>query len=190
MPLVSAYWLPALAWLGLKENFARQQAVLRMAIKSSSRVYAISVLYPLKWGVNWLCSHHQFSPEIEEHSVSVDKPDFFSKVKPKVIAFKAWLLKIRCGFLDENWFLRFFMLSSASIKAWTPITAISCQQCLPFSVVQLKGKHCWKPHCRNWVVDAFWLYVYEHVFACQSAKKKASFSSSSFSIRDRPRFFD
>ena len=41
-------WLPALAWLGLKENFARQQAVLRMAIKSSSRVYAISVLYPLK----------------------------------------------------------------------------------------------------------------------------------------------
>ena len=24
-----------------------------------------------------------------------------------------------------------------------------CWQCLPLSVVQLKGKHCRKPHCRN-----------------------------------------
>ena len=31
----------------------------------------------------------------------------------------------------------------------TPITAMGCRQCLPLSVVQLKGKHCWKPHCRN-----------------------------------------
>ena len=37
----------------------------------------------------------------------------------------------------------------------TPITAMGCQQCLPFSVVQLKGKHCRKPHCRNGVVDTF-----------------------------------
>jgi hypothetical protein len=29
----------------------------------------------------------------------------------------------------------------------TPITAMGCQQCLSLSVVQLKGKHCWKPHC-------------------------------------------
>ena len=35
----------------------------------------------------------------------------------------------------------------------TPITAIGCRQCLPLSVVQLKGKHCRKPHCRNGVVD-------------------------------------
>ena len=27
----------------------------------------------------------------------------------------------------------------------------------PFSVVQLKGKHCRKPHCRNGVVDTFGL---------------------------------
>ena len=29
------------------------------------------------------------------------------------------------------------------------------QQCLPLSVVQLKGKHCLKPHCRIGVVDTF-----------------------------------
>ena len=28
-------------------------------------------------------------------------------------------------------------------------------KCLPLSVVQLKGKHCPKPHCRNGVVDTF-----------------------------------
>ena len=37
----------------------------------------------------------------------------------------------------------------------TPITAMGCQQCLPLSVVQLKDKHCRKPHCRNGVVDMF-----------------------------------
>ena len=37
----------------------------------------------------------------------------------------------------------------------TPIMAMGCRQCLPFSVVQLKGKHCRKPQCRNGVVDTF-----------------------------------
>ena len=37
----------------------------------------------------------------------------------------------------------------------TPITAMGCRQFLPLSVVQLKGKHCRKPHCRNGVVDTF-----------------------------------
>ena len=32
------------------------------------------------------------------------------------------------------------------------------RQCLPLSVVQLKGKHCRKPHCRNGVVDTLGLY--------------------------------
>ena len=36
--------------------------------------------------------------------------------------------------------------------ATTPITAMGCRQCLPISVVQLKGKHCQKPHCRDGVV--------------------------------------
>ena len=35
----------------------------------------------------------------------------------------------------------------------TPIMAKGCRQCLPLSVVQLKGEHCRKPHCRNGVVD-------------------------------------
>ena len=39
----------------------------------------------------------------------------------------------------------------------TPITAMGCWQCLPLSVVQLKGKHCRKPHCRNDVVDTLQL---------------------------------
>ena len=37
----------------------------------------------------------------------------------------------------------------------TPITAMGCRQCLPPSVVHLKGKHCRKPHCHNRVVDTF-----------------------------------
>ena len=37
----------------------------------------------------------------------------------------------------------------------TPITAMGCRQCLPSSVVQLKGKHCRKTHCHNGVVDTF-----------------------------------
>ena len=37
----------------------------------------------------------------------------------------------------------------------TTITAMGCQQSLSLSVVQLKGKHCHKPHCRNGVVDTF-----------------------------------
>ena len=37
----------------------------------------------------------------------------------------------------------------------TPITTMGCQQCLPLGVVQLKGKHCRKPHCRNGDVDTF-----------------------------------
>ena len=37
----------------------------------------------------------------------------------------------------------------------TPITAMGCWQCLPLSVVQLKGKHCRKRQCWNVVVDTF-----------------------------------
>ena len=35
----------------------------------------------------------------------------------------------------------------------TRISVMGYLQCLPLSVVQLKGKHCQKPHCRNGVVD-------------------------------------
>ena len=50
-----------------------------------------------------------------------------------------------------------FLLFDRSAIAQTPITAMGCQQCLPLSVVQLKGKHCRKPHCRNGVVGIFGL---------------------------------
>ena len=36
---------------------------------------------------------------------------------------------------------------------------MGCRQCLSLSVVQLKGKHCRKPHCRNGIVDTFGPYV-------------------------------
>ena len=36
--------------------------------------------------------------------------------------------------------------------------AMGCRQCLSLSDVQLKGKHCRKPHCRNGVVDTFGHY--------------------------------
>ena len=39
----------------------------------------------------------------------------------------------------------------------TPILAMGRRQCLPFSVVQLKGKHFQKTHCRNGVVGTFGL---------------------------------
>ena len=42
----------------------------------------------------------------------------------------------------------------------TPITAMGCRQCLPLSVVQLKDKHCRKPHCSNRVVDTLGLGNY------------------------------
>ena len=38
---------------------------------------------------------------------------------------------------------------------YNSITAMGCRQCLPFSFVQLKGKHCRKLHCHNGVVDTF-----------------------------------
>ena len=49
----------------------------------------------------------------------------------------------------------------------TPITAMRCQQCLPLSVVQLKGKHCPKHHCRNGVVNTFEHYL-EYVKVIQN----------------------
>ena len=39
----------------------------------------------------------------------------------------------------------------------TPIKAMECRQCLPLSVVQLRGKYCQKPNCHNVFVDMFGL---------------------------------
>jgi hypothetical protein len=51
--------------------------------------------------------------------------------------------------------LLFEEIGLCSNVSTTPIMAMGCRQCLPLSVVQLKGKHCRKPHCRNGVVDTF-----------------------------------
>ena len=42
---------------------------------------------------------------------------------------------------DATFGSRKLVLHSLNIST-TPITTMGCQQCLPFSVVQLKGKHC------------------------------------------------
>ena len=43
------------------------------------------------------------------------------------------------------------------ILTLTPIKAMGCLQCLPLSIVQLKGKLCRNPHCCNGVEDTFGL---------------------------------
>ena len=59
--------------------------------------------------------------------------------------------------------IHFYWLSWLSPNiSTTPITAMGCRQCLPLSVVQLKGKHCRKPHCRYGVVDTFGLRQASH----------------------------
>ena len=58
-------------------------------------------------------------------------------------------LSIILGFLFKH-----FLWSDKQLTI-TPIMAMGCRQCLPFSVVQLKGKHCSKPNCRNRVVHTF-----------------------------------
>ena len=55
------------------------------------------------------------------------------------------------------------------ILSTTPITAMGCWQCLSLSVVQLKGKHYQKTHCRNVVVDTFRLFL-----SCQQQKNTKS----------------
>ena len=57
----------------------------------------------------------------------------------------------------DFFYLHIHALSQHKIKycsnvSTTPITAMGCWQYLPLSVVQLKGKHCMKLHCRKGVV--------------------------------------
>ena len=50
---------------------------------------------------------------------------------------------------------------------------MGCRQCLPLSVVQLKGKHCQKPYCRNGVVDTF-RHSRSHLLGIQVIVKNCS----------------
>ena len=49
---------------------------------------------------------------------------------------------------------QFSVLPCQSVST-TPIIAMGCWQCLPLSVVQLKGKLCQKTNYRNGVIDTF-----------------------------------
>ena len=49
--------------------------------------------------------------------------------------------------------IRYFCTFHCSNVSIRPIIAMGCQQCLSLSVVQLKDKHCRKPHCRNGALD-------------------------------------
>ena len=61
--------------------------------------------------------------------------------------FKAWEKVLKnCIGLYNNCVVRLSNPDVCIIKYF-------CRQCLPLSVVQLKGKHCRKPHCHNGVVD-------------------------------------
>ena len=69
-----------------------------------------------------------------------------------------------CFFFSQ---LYLFLQPSRNVST-TPITAMGCRQCLPLSVVQLKGKHCQKkPHCRNGVVDTFGHCCCHHFLFCK-----------------------
>ena len=58
--------------------------------------------------------------------------------------------------MNSLYTVKFFLSYMKSSKiSTTPIMAMGCRQCLPFSVVQLKSKRCQKLHCRNGVVDTF-----------------------------------
>ena len=46
----------------------------------------------------------------------------------------------------------------------TPIMVMGCWQCLPLSVVKLKGKHCRNPNCRNGIVDSFRFCAVQSVY--------------------------
>ena len=61
------------------------------------------------------------------------------------------------GKICDNFICREIKLQCLNVST-TPITEMGCQQCLHLSVVQLKCKHCRKPHCCNGVVGTFRQY--------------------------------
>ena len=94
-------------------------------------------------------------------------------------------IQIDLGYMGQNTFLIFVSLSNSTSTVWyfhssrghsgqfskwpgyqclnviynSHYGNMGCRQCLPLSVVQLKGKHCRKPHCRIGVVDTFGHWV-------------------------------
>ena len=75
--------------------------------------------------------------------------DWFSSIELFTI-YKYLIIQKDCSFLYIH--ITAVERLSSNVST-TPITEMGCQQCLPLSVVQLKGKHCRNPHCRNVVTD-------------------------------------
>ena len=76
--------------------------------------------------------------------------------KKCTILFCVWLVLLgQHGWHTIFWLWKQRALKHRSNVSTTPITAMGCQQHLPLSVVQLKGKHWWKPYCGNGVVHMF-----------------------------------
>ena len=72
--------------------------------------------------------------------------------KSKETSVILWLYDFFCQF--EQYILAWCRLWSFKCFGYAR-TSMGCRQCLPLSVVHLKGKHCRKPHCRNGVVNTF-----------------------------------
>ena len=68
-----------------------------------------------------------------------------------------------CQIVKLNLYVTYYVMIKFCVHcpnvSTTPIRAMECRQCLPLSVVQLKGKHCGKLHCCNEVVDTLSLHV-------------------------------
>ena len=75
--------------------------------------------------------------------------------------FNNYLDKMRGEGVKNDKILSTYLLNAPQHESYSPnvstnaIRVMGCRQCLPLSFVQLKGKHCRKPHCCNAVVDMF-----------------------------------
>ena len=75
-----------------------------------------------------------------------------TKILKLIFLFENINLYLGDHFLYQHYFLPSIFKLLCPDLSTTPITAMWCRQCLPLIVVQLKGKHCRKSHCRNGVV--------------------------------------
>ena len=85
---------------------------------------------------------------------SFDAPAFW-KCEPWCQNFDPWPSHLisDAPIFDSSWTLTMTFSYPSGLCpniSTPPIPALGCRQCLSLSVIQLKGKHCWKPHCRKW----------------------------------------
>ena len=91
-------------------------------------------------------SNHNFRKRFDRKNQLNDSLDFICKNRLKY--------KLNESEMNEMKIPPFRKGDSSNVST-TPITEMGCRQSLPLVVVELKGKHCWKSHCRNGVEDMF-----------------------------------